>query len=125
MGYWAGCSCSWRMPSPGAHSTDTQRPITPFIAYVPKWPGVVSAGADEQALGLALFILTLVQIGMGLSTHALTSRAPEALRTRSGRSPINFVHMMVGCAIVLMGWVQVYKGKDLRMILVVGRLRQG
>lgn len=57
-----------------------------------------------------LFILILVQIVLGSLVHAAKSRTPDKLRTRTGRGPVNFAHVALGGAIVVIGWVQVYTG---------------
>ena len=57
-----------------------------------------------------LFILIFVQIVLGALVHAAKSRTPDKLRTRTGRGPVNFVHVVLGGAIVVIGWVQVYTG---------------
>lgn len=63
-------------------------------------------------MGLALFLLVLFQIGLGIFVHWYKSPF-FSLQTKSGRGPSNFIHMVLGALIVVVGWATAWTGEPL------------
>ena len=59
--------------------------------------------------GLALFIMVLIQIVLGTIAHFFKHRSLEK-GSVGGRSPLRLLHVIMGLAIVALGWVTVYEG---------------
>ncbi|KDE08177.1 hypothetical protein MVLG_01656 [Microbotryum lychnidis-dioicae p1A1 Lamole] len=69
--------------------------------------------ATHYSVGLAIFIIILVQAGLGYGAH-LTRRPDLAsgarLPTLTGKSPVRHVHALLGLALIALGYYNVHEG---------------
>ncbi|WVQ80714.1 hypothetical protein IAT38_002819 [Cryptococcus sp. DSM 104549] len=66
--------------------------------------------SSHRKLGLALFVLCLLQTLLGIFVHWY--QRAHRFQTAAGRGPTNFLHMMLGVFIIGIGWGTVWKGID-------------
>ncbi|KAL7423278.1 hypothetical protein Q5752_002578 [Cryptotrichosporon argae] len=72
-----------------------------------------SINSTHRKLGVALFVLSILQSALGVFTHYYipdyrTTRFTMA--TESGRGLSNYTHMWLGTAVIILGWVTVWYG---------------
>nr|XP_019045750.1 hypothetical protein I302_06141 [Kwoniella bestiolae CBS 10118]OCF24680.1 hypothetical protein I302_06141 [Kwoniella bestiolae CBS 10118] len=66
--------------------------------------------STHRKLGLTLFILSIIQTLLGILTHWWQPK--HRLQTKSGRGPVNFLHMLLGLVVVGIGFGTVWWGLD-------------
>ncbi|WWC88768.1 uncharacterized protein L201_003681 [Kwoniella dendrophila CBS 6074] len=66
--------------------------------------------STHRKLGLTLFILSIIQVLLGILPHFWQPK--HKLQTSSGRGPINFLHMLLGLVVVGVGFGTVWWGID-------------
>lgn len=66
--------------------------------------------ADKiQGLGLSFFVLIIVQILLGAGLYWLKPRRNKSTSTQ-GRGPTNYIHIILGLAVMAIGFAAVYTG---------------
>ncbi|OCF55017.1 hypothetical protein L486_07673 [Kwoniella mangroviensis CBS 10435] len=66
--------------------------------------------STHRKLGLTLFILSIIQTLLGILTHWWQPK--HRLQTKSGRGPVNLLHMILGLVVVGIGFGTVWWGLD-------------
>lgn len=62
-----------------------------------------------QRLGLVMFIIMIVQVLLGVGVY-LVKKKGDRFKTKSGRGPIHFVHVVLGLSVVGVGFATTYTG---------------
>ncbi|KAK1925376.1 hypothetical protein DB88DRAFT_191822 [Papiliotrema laurentii] len=82
-----------------------------FIISKVSFDGGDGGGSSHPALGTILFIAIIAQVALGIFVHWYKSSF-HRFQTKSGRGPSNFIHMVLGVAIVIVGWATAWTGID-------------
>jgi hypothetical protein len=96
----------------GGDGGGSSHPVSFRIGYIHILPRRLTL----QALGTILFIAIIAQVALGIFVHWYKSSF-HRFQTKSGRGPSNFIHMVLGVAIVIVGWATAWTGESTSHLL--------
>ncbi|GFZ42603.1 hypothetical protein JCM24511_00319 [Saitozyma sp. JCM 24511] len=79
-----------------------------FIIAVTNFTG--GFNSNHRKVGLALFLFMIGQVLLGIYVHWFRNLTGDRFRSKSGRSPTNFLHMIFGIVVVIAGFATTWEG---------------